>query len=182
MDDTLLREIRRCATSRSPALPFAPASPGNIESEEAALGFAIPAPLRAVYLRVGNGGFGPGRGGNLIGVRGGYASDFGTLAQAYRQLKRDSESEGKSWQSGLLPFCEWGCNTFSCVDCREGEYPVFLFEDSEVRPQGCTLTLFFERWVGGEDVLACQPLTHQEKEIINPFTRKAARVRRPTME
>jgi hypothetical protein len=178
LDETLLRGIRERAAARVPAFPFAPASSADIAFEEEALGLALPPCLQAVYLRVGNGGFGPGRGGNLIGVRAGYASDFGTLAETYWQLKGDYEAEGKSWQPGLLPFCEWGCNIFTCVDCREPGHPVYLFKEFDARPHGYTLTVFFQRWVAGEDVLARQPSLDLEREIINPFTGKKARVRR----
>jgi hypothetical protein len=113
MDDLLPAGIRTRAAERSPDLPFPPASLRDVEAEEAALGFALPAPLRAVYLSFGNGRFGPGRGGTLIGVRGGCASDFGNLAETYAQVRRDAESEGEPWPAGLLPFCEWGCNVFT---------------------------------------------------------------------
>ena len=35
-------------------------------------GFSIPPLLRSIYLNVGNGGFGPGSGGRIIGLEGGY--------------------------------------------------------------------------------------------------------------
>lgn len=67
----------------------------DVEEVEMRLGFPIPALLKAVYLTVGNGGFGPGRGGKIIGLPGGYASDIGTLVEAYEQLKADQESDGR---------------------------------------------------------------------------------------
>jgi hypothetical protein len=41
---------------------FAPATPEDVQATEQALGFALPPLLRAVYLQVANGGFGPGTG------------------------------------------------------------------------------------------------------------------------
>lgn len=46
-----------------------PASPAAVARAEAALGFALPTTLRAIYLDVANGGFGPGYG--VMGVEGG---------------------------------------------------------------------------------------------------------------
>jgi hypothetical protein len=64
---------------------------------EKQLGLSLPALLKSVYLQVGNGGFGPGLG--LIGLKRGYASDFGTLAETYEQFKGDCALVGKEWKT-----------------------------------------------------------------------------------
>ena len=43
-----------------------PAKPAEVDAAEAVLGFSLPLFLRALYIEVGNGGYGPGYG--LIGV------------------------------------------------------------------------------------------------------------------
>jgi hypothetical protein len=170
MDESLIERIREYAASRVTSLPYATAPEEAVCEAERGLGFRIPALLKACYLRVGNGGFGPGYG--IIGVEGGYASDHGNLVETHGVLKQDQESEGREWPSGLLPFCEWGCNIFSCVDCSDVRHPVYTFEDFAVRPQGYTLDKFFELWTVGADILAFEPSEVERVEITNPFTGK----------
>jgi|SRR5579875_1568566 len=170
MDGSLIERIRGYATSRATSLPYATASEEAIGEAERGLGFPIPALLKACYLRVANGGFGPGYG--IIGVEGGYASDYGNLVETHGVLKRDQESEGREWPNGLLPFCEWGCNIFSCVDCHDTRHPVYTFEDFAVRPQGYTLDKFFELWMSGADILAYEASEAERVEVTNPFTGK----------
>src|SRR5262245_8220936 len=121
MHESLIEKIREYAVSRTESLPFPPVSEDAVDKAEKDLGFAIPALLKSCYLAVGNGGFGPGYG--IIGVDGGYASDYGNVVETHGVLKQDQESEGHEWPNGLLPFCEWGCNIFSCVDCRDARHP-----------------------------------------------------------
>jgi hypothetical protein len=90
---------RNCA--RYPPAPEAP-----IEKAEGELGFAIPTLLKECYRRIGNGGFGPGLG--VIGVEGGYESDFGDLVRIYEFFRADEEKQARSWPTAVLPFCEWG--------------------------------------------------------------------------
>lgn len=137
---------------------------------ERRLGFPMPALLKACYLNIGNGGFGPGYG--VIGIEGGYTSDYGNLVETHELLKQDLESEGDEWPSGLLAFCEWGCNIFSCVDCSDVRNPVYTFEDSAVRPQSYTLDRFFELWMSSVDILSYQSTQAERAEITNPFTGK----------
>lgn len=170
MDESLIETLREYATSRGRSLPYATTSEEAVGQAERGLGFRIPVLLKACYLRVGNGGFGPGYG--IIGVEGGYASDDGNLVETHGVLKQDQESEGYEWPSGLLPFCEWGCNIFSCVDRRDLRHPVYMFEDFAVRSQGYTLDRFFELWSVGADILAYEPSEVERVEITNPFTGK----------
>lgn len=142
MDESFVSQIRDFIASQP--LRFSPASRSEIEGAERRLGFSIPPLLRSIYLEIGNGGFGPGLGGRIIGVDRGYASDFGTLVETYEQLKGDQESEGNQWKDGLLPFCTWGCNIFSCVDCTAPDYPVYQFEDFGVSLKGYDLQGFFQ--------------------------------------
>lgn len=176
MDELFVLQIKGYALSQPRSIPFEPVSARDVEEAEARLGFSIPTLLKLVFLKVGNGGFGPGRGGCLIGLKGGYESDFGTLVETYEQLKGDQELEGKEWKTGLLPFCEWGCNIFSCVDCNEAHHPVYSFEDFGVRPQHYTLHDFFKMWISGVDILSHDAADSESAEIVNPFTDNRTRV------
>ncbi len=115
MPESLIPRIRDHVLALPKPLAFPPASEESLQEAEHRLGYSIPALLRLCYLNVANGGFGPAYG--IIGVSGGYESHFGNLVETYEQLKGDSALQGLQWNEGLLPFCEWGCGIFSCVDC-----------------------------------------------------------------
>jgi hypothetical protein len=124
-------------------------------------------------------GFGPGRGGSIIGLQGGYDSDAGTLVQATKALQGAGDYVCKTWKTGLLPFCEWGCTLFSCVDCTEPQYPVYLHDEGVVRPQHFTFNDFLQRWIDGKDLLTVDDGTVSEAiEFINPFTGQPAQFKR----
>jgi hypothetical protein len=58
------------------------AEEAEIKQAEAMLGTRLPAPLRNLYLRIGNGGFGPGYG--VLGLEGGLRDDRGkTVLDTY---------------------------------------------------------------------------------------------------
>src|SRR5687767_11836446 len=98
MNMILVDRIRHDASSRGRLISIPPASEAAVAEEEARLGFRLPPLLRDILLTIGNGGFGPGKGGTLIGVSGGYASDFGTLAETYEQLESDEAAMGGKWR------------------------------------------------------------------------------------
>lgn len=168
MANALIQKIREFAHAQG-QISYAPASSALVEKTVASLAFDIPALLKACYLEVANGGFGPGYG--LIGMEGGAQSDFGTLVETYNQLKGDKESEGDQWQDAVLPFCDWGCNIFTCLDCAsDGQPTVYTFEDFEIWPQDYTLEQFFEMWMNGADILAYERVEKDKIEMKNPFT------------
>ena len=78
------------------------ASPEQIASTEAAVGFELPQLLKEILVRIGNGGFGPGYG--LIGVQGGYADFKGEhLAELGQELG--------ALDRKILPICNWGAES-----------------------------------------------------------------------
>ncbi len=176
MDNSFALRIRDVVASQGRAIRFPPVSDKDVEETEAQLKFSIPPLLRFVYQNVGNGGFGPGRGGSLIGLKGGYASDFGTLVETYEQLKRDRVGDRKQFWVGLLPFCEWGDNIFSCVDCLQAHHPIHLVEDIDLFPKKYTLEDFFRMFVDGVDILAVEAAPQKLVEVTNPFTGKKTQV------
>ena len=158
MYEKLCREIGdHVVLKQQRTIPFAPASELQVGGAEKSLGLAIPEMLRALYLQVGNGGFGPGRGGTLIGVEGGYASSPGTLVEQYEDIIRGAEYLGLSWPRSLLPFCEWGCNIFSCVNVGDPDFGIYLAQDCDAQMQHYNLSKFLEMWLQDIDILDVEP-------------------------
>lgn len=180
MSDELVTRIRTHALSQPEGLPFAKVSDIAIQDAESKLGFGIAPLLKACYVEVGNGGFGPGYG--LIGLEGGAQSDFGSLADTYVQLKSDHESEGDEWPTGLLPFCSFGCNIFPCVDCLDNKYTIHLFEEGDVSQQPYNLQRFFELWIEGVDLMSLASGEIVERDIVNPFTGEKTSVSKRTKD
>ena len=84
MEESLINALRERAANKSlatdmtnviPATVFPVARPDQIARAEHDLGFPLPPLLKELYLRVGNGGYGPGYG--LIGTTGGAKDDLG---------------------------------------------------------------------------------------------------------
>jgi hypothetical protein len=152
----------------TPQACFPPVSMEAVEKAERELGLPIPSLLKSLYADVSNGIEGLGY--EIIGLKGGYKCHCGDLVETYRGFREDKE-----WKAGLLPFCHWGCNIFSCVDCNSPEHPVFTYEYPHLAPDERTLDDFFEMWLKGK---AChsQGFEMEPVEIINPFTRKKATV------
>lgn len=167
---SLIERMRAFLTASGTPLPFGPASNDAIELTERELGFPLPPVLRACYLELGNGGFGPGYG--IIGTREGYPSSHGTLVELYRVFQEGEALEGKTWPEGLLPFCEWGCNIFTCVDCEDRPHFVFHCDEGSVSPHRYALEDFFDGWIRGADVFSVRDAVTRAKprRIINPFT------------
>ena len=140
-----------------------PASPAAVARAEAALGFALPTTLRAIYLDVANGGFGPGYG--VMGVEGGFTDDQKmTVVERYRAFLAPDPSDPEwQWQATWLPFCHWGCGIYSIVDAGERN-PVFFIDpgskdigapmSSIVLPHKDTLDAWLDDWMNGRDLWA----------------------------
>ncbi len=105
------------ATDEGRGVAHPPVEETQIAQAEARLGFRLPELLRRLYLSVGNGGFGPGNG--LFGVPPVPGSDD-TIVGRY--------PNEKSWPTGLLPLCDWGCGILSCLDCSRPEAPVIRLD------------------------------------------------------
>lgn len=141
---------------------YAPARRLTLLLAEARLGFRLPRLLRALYLKVGNGGFGPGYG--LFGLTGGHALYHGCrhrhLVQVYHAFLRTPHPFAP-WQDRLLPICTWGSAYFSYLDCAEPRAPVMSFDLNSPGhgPWGCAFALhapslesWLRRFLDGEDL------------------------------
>lgn len=120
-----------------------PATGDQLAATERALGFPLPPLLRALFLGVANGGFGPSYG--ITGAASGWSMDddqhYDTLdcidlvpykvpeTRLVELSEYDKSEEGTSFEfvfpydeypAHFLPFCYSGCGIDHCVDLRTG--------------------------------------------------------------
>ena len=153
----------------APNACFPPVSPNDLERAESELGFGIPPLLQSIYLEVTNGisGFCY----QIMGLANGCESHFGNLIDTYKVFVEDEELSGRNpWKRGLLPFCSWGDNIFSCVDCMDPKYIVSTYESEDVWPQTYSVSDFFDMWLMGVDILAQEKVETEARKAVNPFT------------
>jgi hypothetical protein len=109
-----------------PSLP-APVDAATLDRAETALGFPLPPLLAELYLRIGDGGFGPSYG-LLPLLDGAPAGEPPVVAQYLANLEEARKDPEWPWPEGVLPISHWGCGMYACVDCRTPEGTVLLFE------------------------------------------------------
>jgi hypothetical protein len=133
-----------------------PLDPANLAGIEAVLGFALPAPIREVYTRIGNGGFGPGYG--LMVLRATERRAFGGNAVAVLNFLRAAladDEAGPGWPHGLLPVVHLGCSLYVCVDCFSADLSMLSYDADgpepdagrPVREVACHLGHGFGAWL-----------------------------------
>jgi SMI1/KNR4 family protein SUKH-1 len=124
-------EALRQRVLASGQVPAAPATPEQIASAEARLGFEIPNLWRLLLLRVGNGEFGPY--GGFLGVRIGFTvNQWETAEESYFRRRSAEPAWGWTWPYSWLPICNDGCGLVYCVECLAEGFPVILID-----PNGC---------------------------------------------
>jgi hypothetical protein len=173
MDVSLIEAVRERAADparatdaadRMPPEVFPVALPEQIAEAESALGFELPPLLKELYLRVGNGGYGPGYG--LLGVAEGASDENGeTVVDLYFGLSQpDPEDPNWRWPSRLLPVANLGCAMYACLDCTTPDAPLVWFEpnahsedgpwDDCFIPLASSMEAWLRSWLAGEDLLA----------------------------
>jgi hypothetical protein len=158
----------RVTTARKrPRFPCA--TEQQLTRAEAELGFALPSLLRRLLGEVANGGFGPGFG--LFGVEGGQPAtihaDPTALSEAYVRMLDD-----ETWPRLLLPICDWGCATWSCLDCRIDDGLVVTMASAELACTERTLGSWLRAWLDGVDLDAEMFEPGPVTISINPFTKQ----------
>lgn len=166
------REAKNAALVAAGKKPFKnrkiypPVTETQIVASEKKLGFKLPPFLRELYLKVGNGGFGPGSG--ILGIEGGYTDDNDRDCVSL-YLKYDEPFEGgpSIWPKNHLLFCYWGDTIYSVLDCGKSPAPVYMIEFGNVnfegkvsastitdqyRPHKPTLEEWFTDWVDAKDL------------------------------
>ena len=124
--NALLTDIRRSILKSRSGFP--PLSPAEMDALSYELGFPVPELVRQLYRDVANGGFGPGYG--LL--------RFDEIVQTYRELHDSREQRDEIWQDGLIPFVDWGCMIFSCLDTQnamDGDPIVVRYEPNMTETQ-----------------------------------------------
>jgi hypothetical protein len=159
---------RQCATDGRlrPAKPVPPVAAKDLQVVESAIGFRLPELIRAVYLKVGNGGFGPEYG--IVGIKGGFKLDNCTLESCYQgMLRLEKESPAWRWPQRLLPLANYGCGMWSCVDCEYKKLPMILWDPNNLQSeldgsdaqlnwasafwdQGRSFRMLLEGWLAGK--------------------------------
>ncbi|MFG3658070.1 SMI1/KNR4 family protein [Streptomyces sp. NPDC047706] len=104
-----------------------PVEPATVTHAESALGFPLPPLLAQLYMRIGDGGFGPEYG--LLPLLDSPPADEPAAVVQYlanrESVRKDPEWP---WPEGVLPISHWGCGMYACVDCLDPHTPVLLFE------------------------------------------------------
>jgi hypothetical protein len=138
-----------------------PTTPAEVDTAEAALGFAIPPLLRRLYVEVGNGGFGPN-----YGVEGvptipptPHTADIVVLYERYN-WEPPPEHPAHVWPRGWVPLIRGGCLYMECVDFLHPPHAVALFDPDvtdwerpvieSLRPVAPSLAARLEMWLAGE--------------------------------
>jgi hypothetical protein len=114
-----------------------PASPAAVDAAERQLGFPLPPLLRAVYTRLGNGGYCL----RLIGLDGGQGGydDLGlpdeSIVAGHRSLAGAwPEVAGGAWPAHPVPIDDGcGCGMIDCVDCSTPEGAIWRSDAGELR-------------------------------------------------
>jgi hypothetical protein len=108
-----------------------PISRKALRAVETAIGFELPELLREIYLKVGNGGFGPQYG--IIGTKGGVKIQKLTLETCYQEMTKLEERNPRwRWPKHLLPLADYGCGMWSCVDCEYKSLPMLLWDPNNL--------------------------------------------------
>ncbi|HYG74043.1 MAG TPA: SMI1/KNR4 family protein [Planctomycetota bacterium] len=110
---------------------FRPAELKEIVKAERTLGFTLPNAVRDIFLKVGNGGFGPEYG--IVGIKGGAKLDGCTLETCYAKMRKlEKENAVWRWPERLLPLANYGCGMWACVDCEYQRLPMILWDPNNL--------------------------------------------------
>ncbi|MFI7402592.1 SMI1/KNR4 family protein [Streptomyces sp. NPDC049541] len=136
-----------------PSLPE-PVDASTPTRAETALGFPLPPLLADLYLRIGDGGFGPEYG--LLSLLDSPPADEPAAVMRYLTNRESARRDPDwSWPEGVLPISHWGCAMYASVDCRTAEAPVLLFEpnaddaDHAWHVDAPSLTAWLTSWADG---------------------------------
>ncbi|MFJ1811844.1 MULTISPECIES: SMI1/KNR4 family protein [unclassified Streptomyces] len=136
-----------------PSLPD-PVDADTVVRAEAALGFRLPPLLADLYLRTGDGGFGPEYG-LLPLLDSSPAGEPASVPQYLANRASGHEDPDWPWPEGVLPISHWGCAMYACVDCHSPQATVLLFEPNSGDPDHAwfvdapSLAGWLQAWLDG---------------------------------
>lgn len=146
------------------ALP--PVSENDLVQAEAQLGFVLPSLLRSVYREVGNGGFGPGYGLFPLNKQDAFSDAENDLVTAYLGMRSMTQKDIDEyweeepekpvlWPEQVLIICDWGCNSYTCLDCASSALPLFHMDANEslgmwAIEEPPTFPLWLQSWIDGK--------------------------------
>ncbi len=131
-----------------------PVDAATLAHAESALGFCLPPLLADLYLRIGDGGFGPEYG-LLPLLDSPPAGEPAAVTQYLANRENAHKDPDWPWPEGVLPISHWGCAMYACVDCRSPQATVLLFEpnadyvDQAWYVDAPSLTVWLGTWVDG---------------------------------
>lgn len=99
---TNMRQANAGTRGRTKRRVTQPVSEETFVAFESILPHPLPRLFRRLYLRIGDGGFGPGYG--LL--------PLASVQHEYQRFRRIYSW----WPCALIPVLEWGCGIFSCID------------------------------------------------------------------
>ena len=103
---------------------YPPVLPDELARAEQILGFHLPHLLQQVYLKVGNGGFGPGFG--LFALNNNGAKHYHmNLVDWYFEGLNFKHPDYLAWPSEFLTICDWGDGITSALKWTDNNVPVF---------------------------------------------------------
>jgi hypothetical protein len=131
-----------------------PVDAATLARAEAALGFRLPPLLADLYLRIGDGGFGPEYG--LLPLLDSPPADERAAVPQYLANRESGRKDPDwPWPEGVLPISHWGCAMYACVDCNSPDATVLLFEPNPGDPDQAwfvdapSLTDWLRAWADG---------------------------------
>jgi hypothetical protein len=179
--DALIRGLRarvQAAPRRARGKGDEPEAHPRVTAEQVALvesqlGFGLPHLLRRIFEEVADGGFGPAYG--IFPTQAGYseAGQDETIVEVRTKLARDSQ-----WPARLLPLCDWGCASWSCLDCRADDGAVVtLAEELGFFHTGLGLHSWLKAWLAGADLWSQMFEPGPIRIGINPFTKETIEIK-----
>ncbi|HEX7664895.1 MAG TPA: SMI1/KNR4 family protein [Polyangiaceae bacterium] len=179
-DDALLEALRERAVAESSTPDrwgvLRPLRPPVTETElaraEQELGVRLPPLLRRIYAEVADGGFGPEKSHRLYSIRSGYTGDEDTLVSLYRVFTGPTPPDVVVWPRSLVPFCDWGCAIWSCIDVRTEAASIVTADNERFFDTPHDLRSWVQAWVDRVDFWKEMFDDGPGRPGINPFTKK----------
>jgi hypothetical protein len=166
-----------------PTRPDSPVTEAAVAQAESELGFPLPPLLRALYTRVADGGYGPGRGFLT------FAGDEWSLVERAKSTCSAAEevSDELWWPPRLVEVVSWGGHYMSCVDCSRPSCPVIFYDhDCNIEgalqadylyPEADSLEGWLWAWLDGVDLWAAGPKAQVDDKRSGPIDHLLAQLR-----